>query len=117
MAVQKSVAIVGYGAVGRAIHQLFPQAVIYDAPLGIGTREEVNTSQYAFICVPTPQAEDGSCDTSIVEEVVQWIETDLIIVRSTVSIGTTDRLRGQFGKRIIFQPEYGPAETPDHPFN
>jgi UDPglucose 6-dehydrogenase len=113
----KSVAIVGYGAVGRGIHELFPQAVIYDEPLGMGRREEVNACQYAFVSVPTPMASDGSCDTSIVEDVVGWIESEHIILRSTVSVGTTEALVRRLGKRIIFQPEYGPAETPDHPFH
>jgi UDPglucose 6-dehydrogenase len=62
-------------------------------------------------------APDGSADTSVVEDVVSWIESDYIILRSTVPVGTTDRLRGSSGKSIVFQPEYGPAETPDHPFN
>jgi UDPglucose 6-dehydrogenase len=114
---QKSVAIVGYGAVGRGIHTLFPHAVIYDEPLGIGTREEVNRCEYAFVSVPTPMGPDGECNTSIVEEVVSWIESGVIILRSTVEIGTTDRLREELGKSVVFQPEYGPAETPDHPFN
>ena len=26
-------------------------------------------------------------------------------------------MRVETGKAIVFQPEYGPAETPDHPFN
>jgi UDPglucose 6-dehydrogenase len=114
---KKSVAIVGYGAVGRGIHTLFPEAVIYDEPLGIGQREEVNRCEYAFVSVPTPMGADGECNTSIVEEVVSWIESDVIILRSTVGIGTTDRLRQEQGKSVVFQPEYGPAETPDHPFN
>jgi UDPglucose 6-dehydrogenase len=113
----KSVAIVGFGAVGRALQQLFPAAVIYDEPLGIGSRAEVNACEYAFVCVPTPRAPDGACDTSIVEHVVDWLETELIVIRSTVSVGTTERLGLRTGKRIVFQPEYGPAETPDHPFN
>jgi UDPglucose 6-dehydrogenase len=113
----KSVAIVGFGAVGRAVQQLFPAAVVYDEPLEIGSRAEVNACEYAFVCVPTPPAPDGSCDTSIVEDVAGWLETDVIILRSTVSVGTTERLALQTGKRIVFQPEYGPAETPDHPFN
>ena len=62
-------------------------------------------------------AEDGSADTSIVEEAVGWIESAYIIIRSTVPVGTTDRLRQATGKAVMFQPEYGPAETPDHPFN
>jgi UDPglucose 6-dehydrogenase len=113
----KSVAIVGYGAVGRALQQLFPAAAVYDKPLEIGSRAEVNACEYAFVCVPTPRAPDGACDTSIIEDVVGWLESDVIILRSTVSVGTTERLALQTGKRIVFQPEYGPAETPDHPFN
>jgi len=112
-----STAIVGYGAVGRGIHQLFPEACTYDEPLEIGSREQVNDCRFAFVAVPTPMAADGSADTTIVEQVVSWIESDYIILRSTVPVGTTDRLRQQTGKAIVFQPEYGPAETPDHPFN
>lgn len=113
----KSVGIVGFGAVGKALHDLFPGAAVYDEPLGIGSRSEVNACDYAFVCVPTPRAPDGACDTAIVEDVVGWLETDLIVIRSTVAVGTTQRLAAATGKRIVFQPEYGPAETPDHPFN
>jgi UDPglucose 6-dehydrogenase len=112
-----SVAIVGFGAVGKGISQLFPAAVAYDPPLGLGSRDEVNRCRFAFVAVPTPMRDDGSADTSIVEEVTSWIEADYIILRSTVPVGTTDRLRTATGKAIVFQPEYGPAETPDHPFN
>ena len=111
-----STAIVGYGAVGRGIHQLFPAAVPYDPPQALGSRNDVNRSRFAFVCVPTPMADDGSGDTSIVEEAVSWIESEVIVIRSTVPVGTTDRLREATGKSIVFQPEYGPADTPDHPF-
>lgn len=112
-----SVAIVGFGAVGRGIKQLFPDAVAYDPPQGIGTRDEVNACKFAMIAVPSPSRPDGSADVSIVEEAVGWIECRHIVVRSTVPVGTTDRLRRETGKAIVFQPEYGPASTPDHPFN
>ena len=112
------VAIIGAGAVGRGIAQLFGDAVLFDEPKGIGTRESVNACDAAFVCVPTARREDGSCDTSIVESVVGWLETPLIVIRSTVSPGTTRGLAGKHpSKGIVFQPEYGPAETPDHPFN
>jgi UDPglucose 6-dehydrogenase len=112
-----STAVVGFGAVGRGISQIFPQSVAYDPPQNIGSKDEVNACRYAFVAVPTPMAPSGAADTSVVEEVVSWIESDYIIIRSTVPVGTTDRLREQTGKAIVFQPEYGPAETPDHPFN
>lgn len=111
------VAIVGAGAVGLAMAKLFKDPVLYDEPKRLGTRDEVGRADVAFVSVPTPQAEDGSCDTSIVEEVVDWVKAPLIILRSTVSIGTTRRLAERTKKHIVFQPEYGPAETPDHPFN
>jgi len=70
-----------------------------------------------MVAVPTPAQLDGSADVSIVEEAVGWIECPHIVLRSTVPVGTTDRLRRETGKAIVFQPEYGPASTPDHPFN
>lgn len=112
-----NVAIVGAGAVGLGLAKMFPNAVLYDEPKGMGTRDEVNRCDLAFVCVPTPAAADGSCDPSIVEDVVSWLETTTIVLRSTVSVGTTRRLAVKYGKDIVFQPEYGPAETPDHPFN
>lgn len=111
------VGVVGLGAVGSAMRKLFPDAVGYDEPRGIGSRQEINRCQVVFVCVPTPAGADGECDTSIVEDVVRWIDGPVIAIRSTVSIGTTARLAGTYGKQIVFQPEYGPAETPDHPFN
>src|SRR5919199_5826269 len=113
---ENSVAIVGYGAVGKYLHQLFPKAAVYDEPLGVGTRDEINACRFAFVAVPTDARPDGSCDTSIVERTVDWLTSDVIVLRSTVPVGTTARLKQTTGKRIVFQPEYGPGETPDHHF-
>ncbi len=111
------VGIVGFGVVGQAMHKLVgSDAVIYDTRPGLPQdRDAINRCDVVFVCVPTPMAEDGSCDTSIVEEVVAWIEAPLIIIRSTVAPGTTDRLRRQYQRRIVFQPEYL-GETPAHVF-
>ncbi|HEC65552.1 MAG TPA: hypothetical protein ENI23_09670, partial [bacterium] len=58
-------------------------------PLGIGTKDEVNECDLAIVCVPTPSREDGSCDTTIIEEVVSWLKTPLILFKSAVEPGTT----------------------------
>ena len=103
------IAIVGMGYVGKAMDRFFSrcyETVPYDQPLGVGLRRDVNECDCAVVCVPTPQAPDGSCDTSIVEEVVGWIETPLVIIKSTVSPGTTDLLACTFHKPLIFSPEY-----------
>lgn len=110
------VGIVGYGAVGRGMAALFPDAVIHDPPLGLSDVAGINACRYTFVCLPTPALPDGRCDTSLVEDAVGWIESEYIVIRSTIPPGTTDRLSREYGKRLVFQPEYGPGETPDHPY-
>lgn len=108
-------AIVGYGHVGKAMAKLFTDAIIYDEPLGIGSRDQVNACGACFVCVPSPQAPDGSCDTAIVEDVLEWISSDVIIIRSTVPVGFTKRMVHKLKKKLVFQPEYY-GETVGHPF-
>lgn len=64
-----------------------------------------------FICVPTPQAEDGSCDTNIVKEVINNLDwagyPGVIAIKSTVAPGTTAKLRNKYPDReICFVPEF-----------
>ena len=72
----------------------------------------VNKSTYIFVCVPTPMKIDGSCDTSIVESVVKEINavsmTDkIVIIKSTVTPGTTERLNKKYSNcKIVFNPEF-----------
>jgi UDPglucose 6-dehydrogenase len=113
----QTVAIIGYGDLGKALHQVFPEAIVYDEPLGIGSRDAVNSCRFAFVAVPTPAGVEGECDVSVVEEVVGWLTAGSIILVSTVVPGTTERLVRETGKRIVFQPAYGPGSTPDHPYH
>ena len=72
----------------------------------------VNKSNYIFVCVPTPMKQDGSCDTSIVESVVKEINTvsmtdKIVIIKSTVTPGTTERLNKKYTNcKIVFSPEF-----------
>jgi UDPglucose 6-dehydrogenase len=113
------VACVGGGVVGTALRKLCgPETVAYDVRPEPGYTQDkraVNACDVAFVAVPTPMGRDRSCDTSIVEDVVAWIECPLIILRSTVAPGTTDRLAREYRKSIVFQPEYL-GETPAHVF-
>lgn len=101
-----SVSVIGVGYVGKGMLKIFPDAVQYDEPQGIGTREAVNKCEMAIVCVPTPMAVDKSCDTSIVESVVSWLETPLILIKSALEPGTADHLKEKYGKRIVVSPEY-----------
>jgi UDPglucose 6-dehydrogenase len=119
------IGIVGHGIVGSAMSRFFPRnpsyaVTIYDKfrpPYDTDQQlRRVNESDLVFLCVPTPTAADGaSCDVSIVEECVSWIEPP-ICIRSTIVPGTADRLSAQTGKAIAFSPEYL-GEHPDHPWH
>lgn len=101
------------GWVGKAVMSLFPNAYQYTSH--IGTKEEVNKAEIAFICVPSPLKEIGQVlDTSIVEEIVKWCTCPLLVVRSTVNPGDCDRWAKTYNKHIIHQPEYL-GETANHP--
>jgi UDPglucose 6-dehydrogenase len=109
-----AIGIVGCGFVGQALVRLFGECAVYDPAKGFGDRDAINGCRFAFVCVPTPTGPAGECDVSLVEETARWIESDVIVIRSTVAPGTTDRLRCETGKRIVFQPEYI-GETVAHP--
>ena len=107
MQLNSGVAIVGYGYVGKGMHKLFPNAFVIDPAQGVGlTNASAEGTELAVVCVPTPMGKDGRCDTSIVETVVRNLKSDIILVKSTVTPGTTDRLAKETGKRIVFSPEY-----------
>ena len=111
----KKIGIVGLGYVGTAIYDFFKEhyEVIFFDPEkeNSSSKEEINTCDLGVVCVPTPIAEDKSCDLSLVEETVNWLETPLILMKSTVEPGTTDKLREETGKRIVFSPEYSGEST------
>ena len=113
------VACVGGGVVGTALRKLCgPETVIFDVRQEPGYTQDqaaVNACDIAFVAVPTPMAKDRACDTSIVESVVAWVTCPLIVIRSTVAPGTTDRLIREYHKNLVFQPEYL-GETPAHVF-
>lgn len=112
------VAVIGYGYVGKGMHRLFgdwvtnvydpvlPQSMWMEPQVHVNDNTKARDCDLAIVSVFTPQKEDGTCDTSIVEEVVNWIEAPLILIKSTVQPGTTDMLAKKTGKRIAFSPEY-----------
>lgn len=103
------VAIVGAGYVGQAYAKLFKDTLIYSRTLekeGKITKEDINVCDLAIVCVPTPMLPDGRCDISAVSEVVGWLETPLILIKSTIPPGTTTVLKQITGKRICHSAEY-----------
>ena len=123
----KKIGIVGYGYVGKAMTRFFEDhynILVYDPaydPNDIGSpvhdeeprqnvtfveRDEISSCDVGIICVPTPTSDSGECDVDLVEDAVSWLETPLILIKSTVAVGTTNRLKETYDKNIVFSPEY-----------
>ncbi|MGH2600563.1 MAG: hypothetical protein ACRDJ9_14405, partial [Dehalococcoidia bacterium] len=102
---------------GQYVAELFGGShdlVIVDPPKGIGRIEDLNDTDFTFICVPTPGQPDGGCDTSIVEEVATRVHPRrALICHSTLAIGTTERLIAASGTPLVYVPQYA-GESPDH---
>ena len=118
-----TIGIVGQGYVGSAIKVGFESHYdlhTYDKfDLAKSTLPNINDlvqeCEVIFVCVPTPMRKDGTCYTGIVEEVVKEIDycvdTDrdkpIVVIKSTVPPGTTDRLNKSYSNvNVIFNPEF-----------
>lgn len=119
------IGIIGYGWVGRAMHKLYPDAVIHDPFQGFDNQEAINDCDVVFLAVPTP-LKDGKLDVSIIDEIMTWADPGVIVIRSAVNPGDCDRWEKGHeheygnrppygGKNICNMPEYL-GETPNHPF-
>ena len=98
------IAIIGGGVVGTGMAKLFCSRFptkVYDKG-----DELPDWVDLAIVCVPTPPKSDGSCDISIIEDVIPNISAGLILIKSTIPPGTTTYLREKYGKYINFSPEY-----------
>ena len=114
-ALAPTIVIIGNGHVGRTMRTIFPDAVVYDKHQPEhADQSAVLGAELALVCVPTPQKQavidgelsDGGADISAVREVCGWLDAAVICIKSTVPPGTTDALRAETGKRIVFSPEY-----------
>jgi UDPglucose 6-dehydrogenase len=106
----KKVCVIGYGYVGKSVFNFFKdhfETFFYDPNNELSsTKEECNKCDLAVVCVPTPMAEDYSVDLSIVNNTIDWLNTPLILIKSTIPPTTTAGLISRTGKNIAFSPEF-----------
>ena len=114
------IGLIGRGTVGKAVFEglnhLGHQMSFFDPAYEGSMLQDVLDTDSVFICVPTNQAPNGDCDTSIVERVIAELATagylGLISVKSPVVPGTCDRLSKEYPNlRICSAPEFLRAKT------
>jgi UDPglucose 6-dehydrogenase len=92
------------------LQRLGHRVIVYDTRLPETSLEHLIETELLFICVPTPTGDDGRCDVSIVESIVNDLDAlayqGLTVIKSTVSPGTTERLAGARPMRLAFCPEF-----------
>jgi UDPglucose 6-dehydrogenase len=111
------VGIIGRGFVGGAMYENFKdcfEVAVWDSVEEKRTLNSfesfVDWSDIIFVCVPTPMKENGECDTSIVKDVVAKIANldrrKYVVIKSTVTPGTTEELAERHNMVIGFNPEF-----------
>lgn len=135
---RERIGIIGQGFVGNAVNEGFKdnfeietfdldqskstcaslQELVIKSSVGYGTG--TNGSGIIFLCVPTPMKKDGSCDTSIVENVLNKVNEivshvnyahfnplPIIILKSTVPPTTCEKLAEKYQHiLLVFNPEF-----------
>ena len=109
-----TIGIIGGGFVGHATARAFMEFAevrIYDL-----LPEKSNSCRAAalacdgvFVCLPTPMLPDGQCDLAYVETFFaeQADSGTVFVIKSTVPVGTTDRLAEQYRlPGLVFSPEF-----------
>ena len=113
-----NVGLIGNGFVGNAIYENLRESnnfLIYDKNADLATaanvREVCHNSKIIFVALPTPMYENGSCDLSIIFNVMAqisyWYNDNIVVLKSTVPPGTCDKINRINPKiRLVFSPEF-----------
>jgi UDPglucose 6-dehydrogenase len=123
MKLDTNIGVIGNGFVGAAVRYGFGSQTGCDATIrvydkdkskSLNTLEEtINESDIIFLSVPTPSNLDGSIHIGILESVLTDIDSvhnendNVILIRSTVTPGTTQSLQDKFPNlSLVFNPEF-----------
>src|SRR5688500_1367740 len=115
-----SIGIVGGGTVGRAIANAYSGHVktvkMYDIDEKKATHPFISVAccDFIFVCVPTPNdPETGLLNIHAVREVLgKLTKHSNVILKSTVPIGTTKKMREEYGlTNLVYSPEFLTSRT------
>lgn len=110
---KKVVGVIGLGSVGKSVQHAFSfyyQTQGYDVKGEYSWTSILNTN-IVFICVPTPENQQGRLDCSIVTSVLERLTdhgyTGIVVIKSTIGIGFMSESQKQYPElRLVYMPEF-----------
>jgi UDPglucose 6-dehydrogenase len=121
---ETAIGVVGNGVLGQAVvrglvehvdevraHDIMPERSTHSL-------DDVFECDIVFICLPTPSADNGDCDTTAIDELLAWIierrqgrNQPMLVLRSTVQVGYTRKAAmglkaGGIKPAIVHNPEF-----------
>jgi UDPglucose 6-dehydrogenase len=121
---ETSVGVIGNGVLGQAMIRGLVEHVdevrAYDVIPERKTHalHDVMDCDLVFVCLPTPPAENGDCDTTEIDKLLAWIignrqgrSQPMLVIRSTVNVGFTRKAAmalkaGNIRPAIVHNPEF-----------
>ena len=113
------IGIIGQGFVGTATYEGLREHFnvhTYDKFLEkksscTDMKDVCQRAKIVFVCLPTPMKKDGSCDLSILQQVIDDINgyklENIVVIKSTIPPGTTAKFNESCKNiQIVFNPEF-----------
>lgn len=110
----KYIGIIGFGYVGGAVASSYSnERILINDPYkypdtSISYETLMKKCRVIFVCVPTPQSDDGTCNTSILESVLQGLAgyDGLVICKSTAPPNVYTQLETDLALKLAHVPEF-----------
>lgn len=117
------IAVVGAGYVGSAIATCYNErnfnviCIDVDPAKSTGTYTDIKGCEAVFVCVPSPNKENGECDTSILNAVLYLLRDfkNVIISKTTAPPIFYERMQTVY-PNLVHVPEFLTAANPVHDF-
>jgi UDPglucose 6-dehydrogenase len=101
--------IIGFGFVGTAIYSSYKdkvECVIKDEQKGYQcSYSEIKQCDAIFVCVPSPQTQNGECDSSILQSVIENLSDYSGVIISKVT-APPDVYSGLKANNLFYVPEF-----------
>jgi UDPglucose 6-dehydrogenase len=108
------IGIIGLGYVGSAVAASYADdKILFNDPIkhpasSVSYATMMKKCRVIFVCVPTPQSEDGTCDSSILESVLLGLEgyDGLVICKCTAPPNLYKQLEKELDLKLVHVPEF-----------